>query len=172
MSEDYQHQSVTCTVRFYSGGLDMSAASLSSRQRVGLTLSVLGSVQVLVAFFVLPFYSFMLGRQVVGPRTGGELWLQLLLSGPFFLIISLIPGAALLTLCLNTLTVWTALPCRWHRVYVITLISSTAALLFLLLLLRLIAFLAVGSVILLLGYAVMWIGWITLRGIPAQSHVG
>jgi hypothetical protein len=141
----------------------MSASSRSPRQYVCLALGMLGSALVLVAFMVLPFYSFTLGGQVVGPRTGAELWLQLLLSGPFFLIISLIPGAALLTLCLNMITVFTSLSRLWYRVYVIALISGTAALLFQLLLLRFLASLAMGSVVILTGYGIMWIGWSALR---------
>jgi hypothetical protein len=141
----------------------MSASSLSHRQYICLALGILGSALVLVAFMVLPFYSFTLGGQVVGPRTGAELWLQLLQSGPFFLVISLIPGTALLILCLSMITAFTSLPRLWYRVYLIALISGTAALLFQLLLLRLLASLAMGSVVILIGYGIMWIGWSALR---------
>jgi hypothetical protein len=72
----------------------MSASSRSPRHSVCLALGMLGSALVLVAFLVLPFYSFTLGGQVVGPRTGGEL-----------------------------------------------------------------ASLAMGSVVILIGYALMWMGW-------------
>jgi hypothetical protein len=124
---------------------------------------MLGSALVLVAFILLPFYSFTLGGHVVGPRTGGEMWLQLLQSGPFFLLVSLIPGVALLTLGLSTIRAFTSLPHLWYRVSVIALISGTTAFLLLLLLLRFLASLAMGSVVILIGYAIMWMGWNALR---------
>lgn len=141
----------------------MSVSSRSPLYFVRLAPGMLGSALVLAAFILLPFYSFTLGGQAVGPRTGGEMWLQLLQSGPFFLLVSLIPGAALLTLCLSTIRVFTSLPRLWYRVSVIALISGTAALLLLLLLLRFLASLAMGSVVILIGYAIMWMGWKALR---------